>query len=292
MTQPSHLTQESNLPLFQHPPRRVVSLVPSITESLFDLGLGGTVVGITDYCIYPEEQLAGLVRVGGPKNPDVQAILGQQPDLVLANQEENTRQAVAGLQAAGIAVWVSFPRSVDEALEVLFGLAGIFQQEGADDRVRSLSALVEQTRASRRGEGRRKYFCPIWSETPPAGQRWWMTFNRDTYMHDLLELLGGENIFALRERRYPLEADLGLAEPKAAPGRDRRYPRVIFEEIRGAGTEMILLPSEPYAFGEAHRREMAELFPGVRIVQVEGSLLTWHGTRLGRALRELAGLFG
>jgi len=118
-----------------------------------------------------------------------------------------------------------------------------------------------------------------------------MTFNRDTYMHDLLELLGGENIFEDRERLYPLEEDLGLADPQDAPGRDRRYPRVTLAEISAAQPEVILLPSEPYRFGSGDQAEANEMFPGVEVKRVDGSLLTWHGTRLGRALQELEGLF-
>ena len=96
---------------FDHAPRRVVSLVPSLTESLFELGVGDTVVGVTDYCIHPAERLAGLPRLGGPKNPDIAAIAALQPDLVLANWEENTRQAVEALER-GVPVWVTLPLSV------------------------------------------------------------------------------------------------------------------------------------------------------------------------------------
>ena len=97
---------------FHHPPKRVVSLVPSMTESLFDLGLGDVVVGITDYCIYPAELLKNLPRVGGTKDVSEDEILDLKPDFVIANQEENSRQLVEKLEAAGIRVWVTFPKSV------------------------------------------------------------------------------------------------------------------------------------------------------------------------------------
>src|SRR5512139_3602968 len=105
---------------FHGPPKRVVSLVPSMTESLFELGFGETLVGITDYCIYPEERLEGLPRLGGPKNPRLEDIIALQPELVLANWEENTRRTVETLEAAGVRVWVTFPKTVRQALDVLW----------------------------------------------------------------------------------------------------------------------------------------------------------------------------
>ena len=110
---------------FSSPPRRVVSLVPSLTESLFDLGFGDAVVGITDYCVHPAEKLEDIPRIGGPKNPRVEDIIRLHPDLVLANWEENTRQTVEALEQAGIPVWVTFPKSVRQSLDVLWALASI-----------------------------------------------------------------------------------------------------------------------------------------------------------------------
>ena len=95
---------------FHHPPRRVVSLVPSMTESMFELGFGETVVGITDYCTRPAAALADLPRLGGPKNPRLSEIIALKPELVLANWEENTRQSVEALEDAGVFVWVTFPK--------------------------------------------------------------------------------------------------------------------------------------------------------------------------------------
>jgi iron complex transport system substrate-binding protein len=286
------------------PPRRVISLVPSLTESLFDLGFGETVVGVTDYCIHPEQKLAGLPRLGGPKNPDLERITALQPDLVFANQEENTPQAVQALQAAGLQVWLSFPRSVPQAVEVLWTLLKIFAPEGAaaaqaQIRLQSLERAAEICAAAAGQARPRRFFCPIWQAELADGRPWWMTFNQDTYASAVLEWVGGENVFAARRRRYPLEADLGLSpeEVHLAEGRDVRYPRVTLEEIQAADPELILLPSEPYAFGPAHLEELRRLLPQVQAVRserlhlVDGSLITWHGTRLGLALQKLPGLF-
>ncbi len=279
------------------PPQRIVSLVPSLTESLFDLGFGRSLVGITDYCIHPAAELAGLPRLGGPKNPRVEEILALQPDLVLANWEENTRQTVEALEAAGVPVWVSFPQSVDQSLQVLRELAGRFRSPEAAMRLRTLEQALEWARLAAAERPPLRYFCPIWFDRTSDGEVWWMIFNQDTYCSDLLGVFGGENIFAQRQRRYPLAADLGHA-PAQDPGeRDTRYPRVTLEEVRSAAPEVILLPNEPFLFTADHRQQIQELLAGTPAVRnkrlhlVDGSLITWHGTRLGLALRDLPQYF-
>lgn len=278
---------------FNHPPARVVSLVPSITESLFDLGLGDAVVGITEYCTHPAEKLAELARIGGPKNPDVEQILALHPDLVLANWEENPRQAVETLEAAGVQVLVTFPRTIRESMDLLWILAGVFQSRMAAIRIETLEIAVDWALSAGREKTPFRYFCPIWYSPPGANQAWYMAFNQFTYPHAVLDLIGGENVFADRVRRYPLEADLGLQPPQDAGERDTRYPRVTVDEIRAADPVLILLPDEPYYFNEAACQRVIAHLDGVsavragRVVRVDGSLLTWHGTRLAKALQEL-----
>lgn len=284
-------------PDLPHPPRRVVSLVPSLTESLFVLGLGETVVGVTDFCVRPVGAVDALPHVGGTKNPRVDEIVALQPDLVLANQEENTPETVEALQAAGVPVWVTFPRSVASALEHLRAVIGVFEKPQAAQLVRTLEVAVEYAEAVAADAPGRRYFCPIWQGGEGEGSAWWMTFNRDTYAHDVLRVAGGENVFAGRERRYPLAADLGEGSPAEAEGRDTRYPRVSADEVRAAAPEVILLPDEPFVFDAGHQERFEAAFeatPAVaagRVYRVDGSLITWHGTRLARALQELPALF-
>ena len=278
---------------FHSPPKRVVSLVPSITESLFDLGFGEALVGITDYCTQPAGKVEGLPRLGGPKNPRVEEIVALQPELVLANWEENTRHSVEALEAAGVRVWVTFPQTVRQALDVLWILADLFHSGMAAARIESLEIGLEWAQKAAQQRPPIRYFCPIWHEETAAGQPWWMTFNQETYPHDLLQALGGENAFATRLRRYPLEADLGLAEAQDAKARDTRYPRLSLDEIRQAAPELILLPDEPYNFSESHREELQTLLADTpamrdgRACLLDGSLITWHGTRLAKALQVL-----
>lgn len=291
----SEHTSESELDIpVSTPPRRVISLVPSVTESLFDLNLGDRLVGITDYCVYPQAQVARLPRIGGTKNPDIQQIIELKPDLVIANQEENRKQDVEALQAAGIPVWVTFPRTVKDVFNLLWNMMNVFDETSMVPRIR----LIEYTYDWVNGISRDNeadlpgVFVPIWLD--PL-----MTFNADTYIHDLLWVCGGRNVFAERERLIPLKADLGEAsahasdDPRAA-GRDTRYPRITLQEVEAAQPEVILLPSEPFAFIEQHLPMFAGLdVPAAkngRIHLVDGSLLTWHGTRIAYAFETLPAL--
>jgi ABC-type Fe3+-hydroxamate transport system substrate-binding protein len=268
-----------------------------MTESLFDLGLGDSVVGITDFCTHPADRVKGLTRVGGTKNPSVDAIAALKPDLILANQEENMPETVNALEGRGLKVWVSFPRTVRGSMDVLWTLVGIYQSKPAAIRLETLERALDWAEADKSSRTTWTYFCPIWQSeqpTPPDAHTWWMTFNQDTYMHDLLSLFGGVNIFGNRHRRYPLEADLGLCEAIDSEGRDTRYPRVSRQEVIAGNPQVILLPSEPFSYIEEHQLAFLDLFKDTpaakdkKIICLDGSLLTWHGTRLGKALTELA----
>ena len=281
---------------FTQAPERVVSLVPSMTESLFDLGQGERVVGVTDYCLPPEGARTRLTRVGGTRSPSIETIFRLSPDLVLANQEENPREAVEEMEARGLKVWVTFPRSVAGALEVLWALVRLFRADAkAVLTVRTLETTLEWTAKAAMGKSPTRVFCPIWQGESTRHGLWWMTFNQETYAHDLAACCGGLNIFSARERRYPLEADLGMGQPESPGGRDTRYPCVLPGEVKAGAPEVILLPSEPYAFDESSVRRITDLLAdtpavrGGRVHLVDGSLITWHGTRLARALSEIPG---
>lgn len=271
------------------PPRRIVSLVPSATESVCDLGFGDRLVGVTDFCTHPAEKLKGIMRVGGPKSPAIEKIVALEPDLILANREENERESIETLAGLGLTVWVSFPQTVRDTLEDLAELAGIFRSETALMQVRLLENAVEYAARALDEVRPWRYFCPIWEQHDSEGT-WWMTFNQQTYSADLLRLLGGENVFALRERRYPLAADLGEDAPEPAGERDTRYPRVRREEVIARAPERILLPSEPYPYQADDILRIAAILKVEHpssVICVDGTLLTWYGTRLGKALAEL-----
>jgi ABC-type hemin transport system substrate-binding protein len=243
------------------PPARIVSLVPSLTEALFDLGLGERVVGVTRWCVHPAAGVAQLPKVGGTKDTDVAAVVALAPDLVIANHEENTRRTVEALEAAGIAVWVTYPRTVAEGAALLRQLAEL----GADPHVlRTVVEPVEQAVADAeqaRPAAPVRLFCPIWRDP-------WMSVGADTYADSLLRLCGGANVFAER--------------------RERRYPIVSLDDVVTASPEVILLPDEPYAFGPRDVAELRELATPAadagRIHCIDGTWVSWYGARIRPAL--------
>jgi ABC-type Fe3+-hydroxamate transport system substrate-binding protein len=247
--------------------RRIVSLVPSLTEALFALGLGDRLVAVTDWCVHPASDVSALPKVGGTKNPSLDRIRELGPDLVIANREENRQRDVERLEAVGIAVWVTYPRTVREAVALLGELAGL----GAPpDRVEAVLRPIERAvedALARRSRRRTRYFCPIWKKP-------WMSVGRDTYADDLLSVCGGENVFAHHG--------------------DRRYPLVELDEVLAAAPEVILLPDEPYSFGPRDVAELAALdLPASaagRIHAIDGTLVSWYGPRIGRAIETLGPL--
>jgi ABC-type Fe3+-hydroxamate transport system substrate-binding protein len=267
---------------FHATPRRVVSLVPSDTLTVAALGCHGALVGRTDWCELPADVVARLPSVGGTKNPRVDAICDLSPDLVLANQEENTRGDIEELGRRGVRVFVAFPKRVEAGIAHLARLARIFRVEG-DERVKDLvrrgyQALREAERA-RKAATPLRTFCPIWMK--PL-----MTIHGDTFISDMLDLCGAQNVFADRERRYPLAADLGRAAPLPAAeteGRDVRYPRVTLEEVVAGAPELVLLPDEPHPFSEQDADEFRKLdIPAARkgaVLRTSGKDLCWYGAQ-------------
>jgi ABC-type Fe3+-hydroxamate transport system substrate-binding protein len=280
-----------NLPV-DYPPQRVVSLVPSLTETLFDLDLGDRVIAVTEYCVHPADKVKSLVTVGGTKNPDIEHIIGLKPDLVLLSDEENRRADADALKAAGITTWVTGPRTVFDTLNLLWNIMYVFDHAVMVPRVREIERAYDYTLGTARNLSPVRVFAPIWRDP-------WMTFNAETYAHDILSVCGGINVFANRKRQFPLAADLGESDPlpdddQQVSGRDRRYPRITLDEVIAAQPEVVVLPSEPYAFTQAD----ADIFRALdipaahneRIFLVDGSLLTWPGTRIAYALRDLPSL--
>jgi ABC-type Fe3+-hydroxamate transport system substrate-binding protein len=251
------------------PARRIVSLIPSITEILFAIGAGDRVVGCTIYCTEPAEGVATKTRVGGEKNPKLELIRELGADLVIANVEENVREHVETLRAWGIPVHVTYPRTVAEGIRLVGELGDLLE---AGPRARELETALrtryDEVRAAAAGRRPRRVFCPIW-------RRPYMTINRDTYVHDMLAVAGGENVFA-----------------SAA----KRYPEVTLEEVAAAAPEVVLLPDEPYRFRAVHREDFTAYpdLPAVRdgrLPLVDGKLLSWYGPRIAEALRVLPALF-
>lgn len=248
------------------PPRRIVSLVPSETESVAALAGVERLLGRTEWCEEPAGAIERVPTFGGTKNADVAAIVAAAPDLVLANKEENSRRDVERLIDAGLTVFVSFPCTVEESL----------------DHVEALAALLHVQPPPRPSPARRAGALPV---CVPIWRDPWMTMDGRTYGSDLLAWLGCENVFSDRARRYPLAADVGDAAPADPGARDTRYPRVSEVELRERAPRLVLLPDEPYRFDETHLAELRGW--GLEGLLVSGKDLFWYGVRTAGALARL-----
>jgi ABC-type Fe3+-hydroxamate transport system substrate-binding protein len=231
------------------PPRRVVSLVPSLTEALA-VTVPDRLVGATDWCTHP----AGLdvPRVRGTKNPDRAAIEALRPDLVVANQEENRRLDVDRLRAAGVPVWVTVIETVDEALTSMRRLFGEVLDVGEPDWLAEAAAVWGEPAP----EDGLRVAVPVWRDP-------WMVVGPRTFTGDVLARLGLVNVFG-----------------DAAD----RYPTVEVDDIAAAAPDVVVLPDEPYVFTAD---DGPEAFPGTRTALVSGRDLTWYGPSLGPARARL-----
>jgi ABC-type Fe3+-hydroxamate transport system substrate-binding protein len=245
-------------------PERIVSLVPSVTETLFALGLGDRVVGVTDWCMHPAPALADRPRVGGTKNPRIDAVAALRPDLILANLEENRAIDVRRLRERGLCTWVDYPRTVPEALVQIEWLAELGSAAEAGAAIVSpIRAALE--RAARRTAPLRSVFVAVWKDP-------WMSLSRDTYADDLLARAGLRNVFA---------------------DAVDRYPRVDLAAVARCDPEVVLLPDEPYRFTPEDIAPLAEALAttraarNARILIVDGTLVFWHGPRIAPALEML-----
>jgi len=241
------------------PPRRIVSLVPSLTELVCALGRGDRLVGVTRFCTDPPDIVWALPRVGGTKNPDLSRIVGLDPDLVLVNVEENREEDFQSLSAAGLTLFVSFPSTVQAVARSVERLGAVLE---AHEAAAVMASEIRTALTELPGRGL-PVFCPIWRKP-------WMSFNRDTYAHDLLYWAGGDNVCASSPVRYPV---------------------VDLTEVARLDPAAVLLPDEPYPFADRHRRLLGDL-EGTRAAKsgqihlVSGKALFWYGARTAPALRD------
>lgn len=267
-----------------YPPRRIISLVPSQTELLYDLGLDEEVIGITKFCIHPDNWFRNKTRIGGTKQLHIDQILALQPDLVIANKEENTEEQVKTLMQH-VPVWVSDIQQLEDAQNMIKSIGAITGKSEhavqiADnislsfrklkEEIRNIKVRQEKPEESDGLNGqdipglpgkksiqdnehlitpRTAYF--IWREP-------WMVAGGDTFIHTMLGYCGLENVFA----------------------QTPRYPNIDIEQLKDIDCQLILLSSEPYPFKEKHIAELQAVLPAVRIELVDGEMFSWYGSRL------------
>jgi len=231
-------------------PKRIISLVPSQTELLFYLGLDEEIAGITRYCIHPADKFKTKPKVGGTKQLDIAKIRSLQPDLIIANKEENERSQVEELQDL-FPVWISNISNLQDALDMINGVGELV---GKSTEAQLLSKQINQqfNNTTIKPSGlRAAYF--IWRKP-------YMVAGKGTFIDHMLQKCGLTNVFDLD-----------------------RYPEVYAATIVDANPDVILLSSEPYPFKERHIAEFKALLPSAIIKIVDGEMFSWYGSRLLQA---------
>lgn len=284
MNEQTPVTQYQPQIVTQQPPKRVVSLVPSMTETLFELGFGKQVVGVTSDCLYPADKVEDKFRVGAMDAVLVDDVVSLRPDLVIVNREDNTPEDIAALEEAGLMIWQTFPRTVLEAMNLIWDVLYTFQVDDRMlyERVNLINRTIDWVGAASETREDAGQVCRVFLPLLPDPL---ITPGADTYAHDLLKTAGGTNIFA----------DLQPEPTSEDPAQDvNRYPKVSVEAVEAAQPDVIVLPGYPLPFGEVHVAWFGDLdVPAAhndQIYLVDGSLVTYHGIRLARALNELSDL--
>lgn len=246
---PLFTDQTGRTVLLQAIPQRIISLVPSQTELLHYLGLEQEVAGITKFCIHPNEWFRSKTRIGGTKNVHIDIVRRLQPDLIIANKEENVKEQVKAL-ATEFPVWVSDVNTLDDALQMIGAVgAMVGRQQQAAELISSIQTEFELLSRPVANTIRAAYL--IWRSP-------YMTVGHDTFIHDMLVRCGFTNVY----------------------GDKQRYPATSIEELQRLQPQVILLSSEPYPFQQKHIDELQEHLPGAQIMLVDGEMFSWYGSRL------------
>ena len=243
-----------------YPPKRIISLVPSQTELLYDLGLTDEVVGITKFCVHPKEWFRNKKRVGGTKTVHIDVVKSLQPDLIIANKEENTKEQIEELSGL-YPVWISNIQTIEDGLQMIRQVGEIVGREDiASQLVKEIRDGFELLQTSNNTQSKRvAYF--IWRKP-------WMAAGGDTFINDMIEKVGWQNVFSDK----------------------MRYPEIALEELRDKAVDMVLLSSEPYPFKEVHIAEIKSMLPEAEVMLVDGEMFSWYGSRMKEAVGYLTRL--
>ncbi|MCX2479550.1 helical backbone metal receptor [Pedobacter sp. MC2016-15] len=242
--------------IINYPPRRIISLVPSQTELLFELGLSEEIIGITKFCIHPAAQCKVKQKIGGTKKLDIDLIRSLKPDLIIGNKEENTRENIE-LLSAEFPVWLSDVSTLEEAMEMISQIAELVDRQ---PEAAYLNHLIKagftdlQTLALQHGIDKKVAYL-MWKEP-------YMLAGRETFINDILMKIGLSNIST-----------------------ESRYPVTGLEELALMKPDLVLLSSEPFPFREKHMDELQQALPGVEIMLVDGEMFSWYGSRLIKAVQ-------
>ncbi len=245
-------------------PLRIVSLVPSQTELLHYLGLEEETVGITKFCLHPNDWFRNKTRIGGTKTVDIDKVMALKPDLIIANKEENQKEQILEL-ADKCPLWLSDIVTLEDAYAMIKSVGDLTgTKDKAEDLVQKLKGdFLKITNKDRELAQKKKTAYFIW-------QNPYMVAGNGTFINEILKIAGFENIF----------------------GDQDRYPAIEEEELRKCAPELILLSSEPFPFGDKHIKNFAKICPNATIRLVDGELFSWYGSRLLHTVDYLTKLRG
>jgi ABC-type Fe3+-hydroxamate transport system substrate-binding protein len=233
---------------FKQRPNKIISLVPSQTELLFHLGLEEEVIGITKFCFHPQKWFKTKTRVGGTKTINIDLIKNLQPDLVIANKEENVKEHVEEL-ANEFDIWVTDVNTLNDALQMINDISELTHKRN------EALTLIKQIKSN-------FYQLHIHDKKIGAAYLIWqkpfMAVGGDTFISNMMEHCGLQNIFKNKNR----------------------YPEITLEELATNRCQMILLSSEPYPFNQNNLNELQLCLPGKKIILVDGEMFSWYGSRL------------
>lgn len=237
-------------------PQRIISLVPSLTELVIDLGMQDQLVGRTRFCVHPKDEVEKIPIIGGTKNPRLDKIRDLNPDYIIANKEENRPEDIKSL-TDDFHVNVTEISTIEDALIVLHELGKKF---GKSEKAGQLITNIQQALEHRPQVSTLNTAYLIWKDP-------WMTVGADTYIHDILDHWKLPNIFEDQER----------------------YPKISLDDLKRKNPDLILLSSEPYPFKEKHLSQIEEACPAARVLLVEGEWFSWYGSRMEHAFKRLNG---
>jgi ABC-type Fe3+-hydroxamate transport system substrate-binding protein len=249
--------QMGNPVIMEWPPERIVSLVPSQTELLADLGLEKEVAGITKFCVHPGSWFRTKDRVGGTKKLNFARIADLNPGLVIGNKEENEKEQIEELRR-NYPVWMSDIRNLEDAIDMIQKVGEMVNRK--EQAYELCNKILSGFSALRKGEKNRSCAYLIWQDP-------YMAAGQGTFINDMLARMGLENIFS--------------------PG---RYPEFTAEELSILDPDIIFLSSEPFPFSEKHREAFRNICPRSEVMLVDGEMFSWYGSRLLRAPGYFSGL--
>jgi len=238
------------------PPKRIVSIVPSQTELLFDLGLDKEIIGLTKFCIHPIEKFAERTKVGGTKKLNIDIIKDLKPDLIIGNKEENTQSDIEELSQL-FPVWMSDIFSIEDAMKTIHDIGALVNREPEANYLNHLvtSGFNDLKTLALQNKIDKRVAYLIWRKP-------FMAVGKNTFINDMLITNGMTNVI-----------------------QQERYPEIKLEELKALNCEMILLSSEPYPFKEKHIEEIQSVLPHAKIILVDGEMFSWYGSRLVKAVQ-------